>query len=253
MFRNNHGFFHDEELLSAEIFSEKCPLDFNSSRGFQFCFQTKSYKLNIRPSAYFSKQKNGDFLKIEQLDDKTVRILLTAEDMEHLDLTYDEMDYSNNITKRAVYLILQQIKAQTSLMLDEHRLFIEAFPDSNGGCILYLNLIEKNTGPRPQRERYSFDTPMVFGFETLDILTAVCNRLVREFSHLIVKTELYLYEREYRLLLYTYCKMEERILHLLREYGTYLGKGSVLCAFTKEHARPLLTENAIETIVQYLD
>jgi negative regulator of genetic competence, sporulation and motility len=196
--------------------------------------------------------KNGDFLKIEQLDEKTVRILLSAADMEQLDLTYEEMDYNNTVTKRAVFIILQRIKAQTGLTFDNHRLFIEAFPDSNGGCILYLNLIDDAQRQHGQKERYSFDTPLIFGFESLDSLVAVSKRILNEFNHLVIKTELYLYGNDYRLLLYTYCRMEERIIHLLREYGTFLGKGSVFCAFIKEHAKPILSENAIETVVEYL-
>ena len=192
--------------------------------------------------------ENGDFVKIEQLDEKTIRILLSAVDLEQMHLTYEEMDYSSAATKRAVSLILQRIRAQTDLPLDHRRLLIEAFPESSGGCILYLNLMDEPL----RQERHGFDTPLVFGFDGLDPLVAVSGRLLNEFSHLIVKTELYLDESGYRLLLYTYCRMEKRIIQLLQEYGTYLGKGAVLCAFVKEHAKPLLTENAVESIVTYL-
>ena len=187
-------------------------------------------------------------MKIEQLNEQTIRILLSAADMEQMDLTYEELDYSNTATQRAVARILQRIRAQEGLLLDRRRLLIEAFPENGGGCVLYLNLLEDPAG----QERHSFDTPLVFGFDGLEELVAACGRLLDGSSHLITNSELFLSGKSYRLLLYTYCRMERRIIRLVREYGAYLGKGPVLCAFVKEHGKPLLSEHAVESIVSYL-
>ena len=137
--------------------------------------------------------------------------------------------------------------------MESGKLFVEAFPDENGGCILYVNVM--NPLPEDQfscRERSSFNTPLIFEFDTLDLLTAACSMLWNHDSHLMIKTSLYLYEKKYRLLIYTYCRMEQKIIPQLQEYGLYLGKGVVLSAFVKEHAKPILTDQAVETILKYL-
>lgn len=192
-------------------------------------------------------------MKIQKLDEKTVRVLLSAADLQQFQITYEQMNYSDEKTKQAILMIVRQIKSQTGLPVESVRLFIEAFPDEKNGCILYVNLIESSDEKKMFRcERTSFDTPIGLEFDNIDILTDACTSLLHEFGHLITKSALYLYEGKYRLLLYTYCKMEKKIISLLEEYGTYLGKGSVLCAFIQEHSNAIASEHAVETIVTYL-
>lgn len=192
-------------------------------------------------------------MKIEKIDEKTIRILLSAKDMEEYHITYEQMDYNDAATKRAILNIVQQIRQKSNIGIETGKLFVEAFPNEDGGCILYVNVIDPVTEEKfPCRERSSFDTPLVFEFDSIDFLTAACSRLWVHDSHLIIKTSLYLYEKKYRLLLYTYCRMEQKIIRLLQEYGHYLGKGAVLSAFVKEHAKPILTDRAVETVIEYL-
>lgn len=192
-------------------------------------------------------------MKIEKLDSKTVKVSLSSYDLENFHITYEEMDYSDDNTKRAILSIVRQIKSQTGLPVDTVKLFIEAFPNEDDGCILYINLMNPIGKNDPlKQERYSFDTPLILGFDDLETLTDASHRVLHDFGHLIIKSALYLYEDKYRLLLYTYCKMEKKIISLLKEYGVYMGKGSILCAFIKEHSKPICKERALETIVKYL-
>lgn len=192
-------------------------------------------------------------MKIEKLDDQTVRVVLSSSDLADFALTYETMNYSDDITKQAILVIVRQIKQQTGLPVETVQLFIEAFPHEQDGCILYVNLIESMEEHRAmKRSGKSFETPIGVEFENLDILTDACQQLLQEFGHLVTNSALYLYERKYRLLLYTYCKMEGKIIGLLSEYGRYLGKGPVLSAFSQEHGEAIAPDHAIETIIKYL-
>lgn len=189
-------------------------------------------------------------MKIEPLDDKTVKIVLTRPDMEAYCLTYEDMDYKNPDTKRVILHLIEEVKKQASIDLSSEKLFIEAFPYADGGCILYVNILE---GSSPAKKRKpGFDTPLVFAFDRLEDLVSLSARLNRQYGHIILKNALYLQENRYILLLYTYFKMDQQILHLLNEYGTFLGKGAITASLIREHSRELIQNNAIQTLEKHL-
>lgn len=193
-------------------------------------------------------------MQIEQIDHRTVKIILSVEDMEQYALTYDQMDYNDRTTRRAILSIMEQVQSHTTLDVEQNKLFIEAFPGDGGGCVLYVNLVNvRDNGKTFQKERPSFDTPLIFQLDTVDILAASCKRLFYDYAHLIIKSSLYTGDRSgYVVLLYTYCRSNQRIINIMTEYGTYLGKGAVRAAHHKEHGRELITDNAIETILDCL-
>ncbi len=197
-------------------------------------------------------QKEAAELKIEIIDEKTIKILLSVQDMQEFHLTYEQMDYNDTVTRKAILSIVQKIRQDTPVDLEMSKLFIEAFPDKSGGCILYVNLIEPRQLQSLKSGKQSFDTPLIFLLENIDLVAGVSSRLLQEYSHLIIHSSLYWLEKKYCLLLYTYCRMEKKIIYILSEYGSYLGKGAILSAFVQEHGKEILTDNAIETITQYL-
>lgn len=193
------------------------------------------------------------FLKIEKLDNQTVRVVLSSNDLADFALTYESMNYSDEVTKKAILMIVRQIKQQTGLPVESVQLFIEAFPHEQDGCILYVNLIESMEEHRAMKRcGKGFETPIGVEFDTVEILAEACQQLLQEFGHLVTNSSLYLYQHRYRLLLYTYCKMEKKIIGLLSEYGRYLGKGALLSAFNQEHGKAIVSDHAIETIIKYL-
>lgn len=185
-------------------------------------------------------------LKIELLDDKTVKIVLTKPDMEAFSLTYDDMDYQNANTKRVILKLIDEVKKQSALDLSSGKLFIEAFPYADGGCILYVNILE--AAASPIKRKTSFDTPLIFRFDRLDDLVSLSARLNDRYGHIILKNSLYLQEKQYILFLYTYFKMDRQILHLLNEYGSYLGKGAIAASLVREHSKELIKNDAIQTL-----
>ncbi len=196
------------------------------------------------------RQKEAAELKIEIIDEKTIKILLSVQDMQEFHLTYEQMDYNDTVTRKAILSIVQKIRQDTPVDLEMNKLFIEAFPDTAGGCILYVNLIEPQQMQSIKSGKQSFDTPLIFLLGNIDLVAGVSARLLQEYSHLIIHSSLYWMEERYCLLLYTYCRMEKKIICILKEYGSYLGKGAILSAFIREHGKEILNDNAIETITQ---
>lgn len=174
--------------------------------------------------------------------------------MEAYALTYDQMDYKDPVTKKVILEILHHVRNETSVDLSQGRLFIEAFPHVEGGCVLYISTVggENTTAAKPKRYRNSFNTPLIFRFDTLDRLTDICDKLFKQYSHLVLKSSLYLLDGKYVLLIYSYFKLDNKIIALAKEYGSLIGKGSIKGAFVKEHAKPVIEDTALETIVEYL-
>ena len=193
-------------------------------------------------------------MKIELLNDKTVKVVLSNTDMINLNLNYDEMDYKNPDTKRVILQLVDKIKQEVSIDLSTSKLFIEAFPYVDGGCILYVNLLDLNekSNAVARQCKISFDTPIIFSFSDLDTLGNLSKRLVMRYSHIILKNSLYLYNGKYYLLLYTYFKMDDQLSRLLSEYGQFYGKGAIMSALIQEHAKELIACEALETLVNCL-
>ena len=81
-------------------------------------------------------------LKIELVDQKTVKITLDENDLDEMALSFHDEDGATSETKRAVLSLITKIKEETELDLTGGKLFIEAFPDLGFGEAL-MNRIEK--------------------------------------------------------------------------------------------------------------
>lgn len=191
-------------------------------------------------------------MKIEPLDDKTVKVVLSKIDMDSFKLTYEEMDYKKPDTRRVILKLIDEIKKEVDIDLSQGKLFIEAFPYADGGCILYVNILEQAKSPSGAAKKNSFDTPLIFVFDNLASLCAIASKLNKRYSHVILKNSLFLLEDRYYLLLYTYFKMDDQLTQILSEYGQFAGKGSVRSSLIKEHAKELIHSDALRVIEQYL-
>ena len=188
-------------------------------------------------------------MRIEQIDRQTVKVILTQADMDGFDITYEEMDYKDPNTRRVILELLRRIKDEMAVDFSGGKLFVEAFPYLDGGCVLYICTITAEGERKPRsRNTNSFNTPLVFEFGELGMLTAACERLLLRYNHIILKSALYLYENKYRLLLYSYFKLDDKLVALVGEYGSYIGKGSIQSSFVREHAKCLIEANAVETL-----
>lgn len=191
-------------------------------------------------------------MQIESIDSCTIKIVLSGQDMSRLEITYEQMDYQDPSTRRALLDLLRQAQLETGMDLSGSKLFVEAFPYQEDGCILYINLLGQQDSPAALHRSCSFDTPLIFLLETIDQVGQLCCRLQSGLSHLVVKSSLFYEEKGYWLLLYTYCRMEEALTAAAAEFGQYMGKGSVSAAVIREHSQEILADDAIEIMARIL-
>lgn len=191
-------------------------------------------------------------LKIELIDQRTVKITLNEDDLDEMALSFHDMEESGVCTRQTVLGLISKIKDETSLDLTGSKLFIEAFPDANGGCVLYVNLIDRARGKiQNSKPETPFNTPLVFRFDGLTPLLDSCERLFAQYSHLVRKSSLFLLDQSYYLAICSYLKADEKLTHLLSEYGRFFGKGEIKLSFLKEHAACIVEDTAVETLADY--
>lgn len=189
-------------------------------------------------------------MHIEPLDRKTIKIVLSQNDMREMSVTYEQMDYNRPETKTMVLHLLEEVRKKTKLDFTAGKLFIEAFPSRDGGCILYLNLLrEKLQNTTTEKE---FMAPILFTLPNVKQLRQTCKKLFLHYHHLISKSSLYFWEEKYVLILYSYYKLDKKMIALIKEHGIFFGKGEIKYCFIKEHGKLLIKDTAIETITKYI-
>lgn len=101
-------------------------------------------------------------MKISAPKENYVFIELTSEDMKKLNITYDEMDYSNVETRRIIATVLDEARSALGNRFEISReVKIEALPSIDGGCLLFFSVSRKplhyKVKSRSARVAYRFD------------------------------------------------------------------------------------------------
>lgn len=190
-------------------------------------------------------------MKIELLDQQTIKIVLSCTDMSQFAITYDDMDYDDPDTRRVILQLLQKIKQETQLDLTDGKLFIEAFPYDQGGCILYINIVAPHVQQVTTVSKSGFNTPLVFSFDSIEHVCNICKDLFQNYSHLIFKSSLYTFQGQYMIMLFSFFKLDRKISAIMSEYGNYYGKGELTASIIREHGNCIIQDTAVENIVEY--
>ncbi|MBQ7548817.1 MAG: adaptor protein MecA [Clostridia bacterium] len=152
---------------------------------------------------------------------------LSANDMQDLDITYDEMDYSNIETRRVIWVILDAVRQTLGRDIDPSgNLMIEAAPDNSGGCLLTF------TVPDPLRCTLPPETVVtkrpekrVYEFETADDLLDFMSADGLDPSEL----KIFRLGERFRIIL---CEHEPNVSP--EEFGEYIGSDELTLAVTAE-------------------
>ncbi len=198
-----------------------------------------------------SKYCGGNyFLKIEAISDNRISVELTQQDMTELDITYEEMDYSNIETRRVIWTLLDRARETLGRDIDPcGRMLIEAVPKPEGGCTLNFTVLtsELKSPTYPGKLHFRKDsTYITFEFDSIDSLMSCAKSFVSSGRHLPV-SELYSSRGQYRLLL---CPGSEpkAVKSFFSEYGFLCGEGNLHAEFTREHWELITLDNAIEKL-----
>ena len=67
-----------------------------------------------------------------------IRVLLSDDEMNELDISFEAMDYSDTATRRFMWELFDVVKKETGFDAAKQQITVKVYPKRNGGCELYL-------------------------------------------------------------------------------------------------------------------
>lgn len=189
-------------------------------------------------------------MRIDILSKTTLKLTLTADDMNNYDLCYEAFSGRGSDCRKTLGRLLGEAEeaevaeAAARLLGEERRLFVEAFRRMDGGCMLYVSAL---TGHRHKKLREEPDVaPILFEAADQRDLGSLCRCLLlertggAEFS-----SRLYTDGRSFRLELVPQNTCRSRLIRLMGEFGSPLCD-ELTAAYTAEHYRVAVGEDAVD-------
>ena len=186
------------------------------------------------------------------ISENKIRISLTKEDLDGYSITCDKIDYDNTETRRVFWCLFDDVKQKTGFDAAESRIFIQIYPDKNGGCELYVSkinapasdnigdglaqvsLISEKAEHLSRQELYSFD-----GIEPL---LSACRQLVA--LGYVGSSSAYADKRGR---FYLLTEGDTKKTCFLTEYGLRHTSKSVRL-YINEHCSSVCADKAVETL-----
>lgn len=188
-------------------------------------------------------------MRIDAPEENQIIIELSAEDMSALNITYEEMDYSNIETRRVVWTLLDKAGHVLNRDIDPSgKMIIEAVPSRSGGCVMKFTLCHNES-----HERFRCIHPVihkegnltVYEFSSLDNImdaAAACSQEMIQGT-----SEVYEQKGKYRLIFRSKTG-DSRCGMTLCEFGREIGSGDIVAARTREHWRCIVESNALQKL-----
>ena len=200
-------------------------------------------------------------MQIDVLSQNTLKLTLSRLDMFDLDIKYESLSSKNPDTKKLLSHVLQTVRLDKSTGVDfsGERLFVEAFPRPDGGCMLYISCLESESANNshekrtvrltarksPHAAQQSKKSNLLCRIDSIKALGGLCKSLTWQISHgrLELESALYADSGEYRLLVSG--NDNKLISAIISEYGELLNPEKEQ-SLTCEHYKMLVAENAVE-------
>lgn len=193
-----------------------------------------------------------------------LKITLTGAELRRFSLSYDQLDYDDPATRRALGALMAEASAETGFAFQPGRLLIEVFPAPAGGCEMYFTLLADPDGPSPgageglqsgtaavaRQRKLRLKRPAgaayTFEFENADHMLAAMEQLYST-PAAGADSDLYAWGNRYRLILRP--RQGERFSPLvLGEYSAAFYHTAAAAAYTAEHGRLLAGGRAVHMV-----
>lgn len=189
-------------------------------------------------------------MKYDTLSRNTVKITLTEADMRKYSLSNDCISGHTAETKRTLTDFVNRLKEINPLFpeYEPERLFLEAFPRSEGGCILFISTLGREpldiSKDKPKTTRNKMlmliagDISSLSGF----------SRAVFSLSG-VTEAKLYYLGGEFYLIIPCPRGKSSLISAIINEYGELSDNGLEISA-AEEHGRLLSAENTLKKLMK---
>lgn len=181
---------------------------------------------------------------IEQINHSTVKIHITGLEMRDFNVQPESLCQNNPETQNMLEILMNEISDETDMETMNKNFFIEAFPQKDKSCIIFISAISENGidnlsqlyGLSEVDELQEIDDSLEVNIiYTSENLEKVLKILEEHHKDSVISAEIYSLSGEDRLVLKCHGDCEETICNMLTEFGCILGGDEILLAHTKEY------------------
>ena len=185
-------------------------------------------------------------MQFDIIGNNTVKITLNKADMLCYDFRFDCVDCNSPQMKEFIVEMVDNIKEKKNVDLDAKKLYIEAFPKKDGGCLIYISPIEEKTSPNLS-PNLSY-TDIIADFCDIEMLISLSKILIKKYPTFIQKCSLFSYHNTYRIILNVFSKAETKIASIISEFGDIIEKSPFEVASTCEYFSCVIKDDAIKAL-----
>ncbi len=180
-------------------------------------------------------------MNIGQLDGTRIIISLCEDDLEKMNISFEELDISGTHSRRILRELLRSASIKTGMELSGKRVFIEAMKHEHG-CLLLITVLQKS--PRKNYRIKTDSEPYIFDFCDIEDLIC-CIRALYRMKGRNYKSSVYFFGGKYCLVLFESFRIRKSHLDTISEYSCKKHRSGVYVSFLREHAVPAALDNAV--------
>jgi len=183
----------------------------------------------------------------DTLSRNTVKIVLTRGDMDRYSLESASLRARSAESKRSLTGFLKKFQSESSLFKGQkpERLFLEAFPSDDGGCVLYVSTLGTGVLPPPETEDSSETVMCTIG--SFRDAAHFC----RCISGKAERSALYRFGSDYCMIISAATGVMCEICRLAEEFGEMTDEVSDI-AYITEYGGEICAEGAAELIAELI-
>ena len=170
---------------------------------------------------------------------------LDSRDLGKLNISFDELDYSNVETRRVVWTLIDTARKNLHIDFDlTGRLLVEVFPEKHGGCRLCVTILPK------EEQRLNIVAKPIFTTYIFEFSTDALLDLARQIKKLPVTHddgELFSNGESFRLVV-PLSDSQRKLKALMYEYGVYRGEDDFTISYTREHWQAVFDSSALKRL-----
>lgn len=184
----------------------------------------------------------GVVMIISQTDNR-ICVRLTNEDMLELDITYEELDYSNIETRRVLWTLLDEARHKLGRNIHiAQKMLIEAMPADDGGCVIWFTVTDEKSAVNGKKQLVKLTGSLVICMsDNIDNMSELAK--VLSASGKISGSELFSDGKHYRMILRPDISCSENIEAVICEFCDICD--SSVAAGTYEHWKLLASPDAV--------
>ncbi|MBR5272887.1 MAG: adaptor protein MecA [Clostridia bacterium] len=184
-------------------------------------------------------------MKIDMPEKDRLEIRLDERDLSRLNISFEQLDYSNIETRRIVWTLIDVARKELGADFDPTgKMLVEVFK-SRDGCKICITSLPRNDKSVTIVAHQIF-TPCIFEFGNEDDLIDM-SKQIKKLPALYEDGELFRNEDKFRLIV-PIPDGHSRLKAMLYEYGVFKGSDEAALSYTREHWSPVITEKALKII-----